>query len=215
MSIHNLTDAAPALSDRPTRTSRHWLEPLTAAVDCVLVAALVHLGGCLHYLATNDAFGMDDTTTELAGMLTALFLFVNLMRNRYQIGNYLSGKGQMAAAFSAWNITIVAFLVLLFLARIVDNYSRAVILATYLAGIPVIGLSRAAIVRLIAAGSRTGRIAAERIFLIGREDEVMSFAERYKPWHLGTAIVDVAFLKTQPDQAGARAALAADLAAAA
>ncbi|MBD3848408.1 undecaprenyl-phosphate glucose phosphotransferase [Bosea sp. SSUT16] len=215
MSVDHLRQAPLALPRGPARSWRHWLGLLTAACDGVLVVALVYAMDWSTDLAMQGSFQVDERTPELAGTLAALFVFVNLMRGRYQIGNYLSTKGQVAAAFSAWNIAFVAFLVLLVLAKIADHYSRAVLLTSYLAGIPAIVLTRSAIVRLISAGSRTGRITSERVFLIGREKEVMSFVDRCKPWNAGSAIVDVAFLNPQQPRRDPREALAADLAAAA
>jgi Undecaprenyl-phosphate glucose phosphotransferase len=55
-------------------------------------------------------------------------------------------------------------------------------------------------VRLISMASRSGRITAQRVFLIGREAEVMSFVSRHQPWNIGFVISDVAFLRSpSPD----------------
>lgn len=213
MSVNDMSGLPQALPDNRTGIWRLWLGPLTAASDAIVVAALVYAVSFAYHLGATGQSGVDRSTPELAAVLATLFIFVNLMRGRYQIGNYLSTRGQISSAFAVWNITLVVFVILLFLAKIADHYSRAVIVTTYLSGIPVIALSRSAVVRLVAAGSRAGRITAERAFLIGREANIMSFVSRHKPWHMGFAVTDVAFLKSS-GEAGS-AALAADLAAAA
>ncbi|MCO5093553.1 undecaprenyl-phosphate glucose phosphotransferase [Bosea sp. (in: a-proteobacteria)] len=210
MSIDHLSGVSQTAPGRRPGLWRLWIGPLTAAGDAAVVAALVYGMSFGYYLAATGMPGIDRSAPELAAMLATLFVFVNLMRGRYRIGNYLSTQGQMGSAVAVWNITLLVFVVLLFLAKIADHYSRAVIVATYLGGIPVIALSRAAVVRLIAAGSRAGRITAERAFLIGREANVMAFVSRHKPWLAGFSVNDVAFLKP----GGGAAALAADLAAA-
>jgi Undecaprenyl-phosphate glucose phosphotransferase len=212
MSVNDLRGMPQALPDNQSGLWRLWLGPITAASDAVVVASLVYAVSFAYHLSAIGRPGVDRSTPELAAMLAALFVFVNLMRRRYQIANYLSKQGQIGSAFAVWNITMVAFLALLFLAKIADHYSRAVIVATYLSGIPIIALSRSAVVRVVSAGSRAGRITAERAFLIGREANIMSFVSRHKPWHMGFAVTDVAFLKSS-GEAGS-AALAADLAAA-
>ncbi len=212
MSVNDLRGMPQALPDNRWSVWRLWLGPLTAASDAAVVAALVCAVSFAYHLGATGLPGVDRSTRELAAMLATLFVFVNLMRGRYQIGNYLAAQGQMGSAFAVWNITMVAFLALLFLAKIADHFSRAVMVATYFSGVPVIALSRSIVVRLVAAGSRSGRITAERAFLIGREANIMSFVSRHKPWHMGFAVTDVAFLKS-PDGTGT-AALAADLAAA-
>lgn len=212
MSVNDLHGTLLTEPESRPRLWRCWLGPLMAASDWAIVASLVYLGSIAHALAAFGALVPGPATPELSVMLATLFVFINLMRGRYQLTNYLSTRGQIASAFGVWNIAMVAFLVLVFLAKIADQYSRSVILATYLLGIPIIALSRSLIVQWVIANSRSGRITAERVFLIGREETVMSFVARHKPWHAGLALVDVAFLK--PNYDGKAAALTADLAAA-
>lgn len=214
-SIDNLGDVRSARIEGPFRTARHWLGPLMAAFDGAIVTALVYAVCAIYALVVYDSFGLNRGTPELAGMLAAVFVFVNLMRGRYQLSNYLSVKRQGSAAIAAWTITLLALVVFLFLAKIADQYSRGAIAAVYLVGIPVIAGSRSLLARAVAAVSRSGRITAERIFLIGHEAQVMSFVERHKPWHLGSTVVDVAFLKAPAPGRDGGVKLAADLAAAA
>ncbi len=215
MSVDHLGRVALVRPRRKAGNWRHWLGPATALCDVAVVAGLAYAATVANDLAHYGVLRWDGPARELAGMLAALFLFVNLMRGRYRVDRYLSPRGQMMASFSAWNITLMAFMVLLFLAKIADHYSRVAILATYLAGIPAVALCRSAIAAVVASGNRSGRLTTERIFLIGREKDVMSFVSHAKPWNAGNAIVDIAFLQPTPPNRDPRAALAADLAAAA
>lgn len=213
MSVNEFGETMLAVPERRSLIWRHWLGPLMAVSDAAVVLSLVYLAATVYSLVVAGLPIPHDATPELAAMLAALFVFTNALRGRYQIENYLSARGQVASAFAVWNITMVAFLALVVLAKIAEHYSRAVIIATYLTGIPVIALSRSLIVRLVSNGSKTGRITAERVFLIGREENVMSFVGRHKPWDAGLTITDVAFLR--PDRSCDPATLAADLAVAA
>ncbi len=222
-SIDNPTFGALQAAEERPNARRHWVAPATAAIDALVVVGIVHLASVAYHLGVYDHPGNPQITAELAGMLAAIFVFTNLLRGRYQVANYLTAQGQVAAAVAVWNITMIAFIAIVFLAKIVDQYSRAVVLATYLTGIPLVTLARIGIVRAISVASRNGRITTQRVFLIGREAEVMSFVSRHRPWDVGFAIVDVAFLRpnharrSSDPQRGAelRAAFAADVAAAA
>lgn len=193
-SVNDLNYAGVTAADERANAWRHWIGLVTALTDGVVVLAIVSLASVVYHLQAYGHFGDVRITRELAMMIAAIFVFTNVMRGRYQLSNYLSTKGQMASAFAVWNITLVAFIAIAFLAKIVDHYSRAVVLVTYLAGIPLITLARAGIARIVSMASKTGRITTERVFLIGREPDVMSFASRHQPWNMGFAIVDVAFL---------------------
>lgn len=213
MTVNELNLATGTVNEERVHGLRHWLWLVTALTDGFVVMVTVGLVSLGYHLQAYGAAPADQITLELATMLAAIFVFVNAMRGRYQFTSYLSTKGQIASAFTAWNVTLIAFLAILFLAKIVDHYSRVVILASYLAGIPVVALVRSAMVRTVTAASKTGRITSERVFLIGREPDVMSFVSRHQPWNVGFAIVDVAFLRgDDARRAGDPArALAADL----
>lgn len=216
MSVNDLNYAAAAADER-ANAWRHWIGLVTALTDAIVVLTIVSLASVVYHLQVYGHFGDVRITRELAMMIAAIFVFTNVMRGRYQLGNYLSTKGQIASAFTVWNITMVAFIAVAFLAKIVDHYSRAVVLVTYLAGIPLITLARAGIARIISIASKTGRITTERVFLIGREPDVMSFVSRHQPWNMGFAIIDVAFLHSNDARRinDPIAALKADLATAA
>ena len=214
MRVNDLDYEVATAADQRANALRHWIGLITALVDAATVATVVAGTSIVYHFAAYRHLGNDKVTVELASMIAAIFVFTNMMRGRYRLENYLSTKGQIASAFAVWNLTMIAFVAIVFMAKINDQYSRAVVVATYLAGAPLIALARSAIVRTISMASKTGRITSERVFLIGRESEVMSFVSRHQPWNIGFSIVDVAFLRSNDPRRinDPQAALAADLA---
>jgi Undecaprenyl-phosphate glucose phosphotransferase len=214
MSVNDLNYARATATEERANAWRHWIGLVTALIDAVVVLAIVAFASVAYHLLAYGHPGDRRITLELATMVSAIFVFTNVLKGRYQLGNYLSTKGQIAQAFTVWNVTMVAFIAIVFMAKIVDQYSRAVVFVTYLAGIPLISLARSGVVRTISMASKTGRITSERVFLIGREQDVMSFVSRHQPWNIGFAIVDVAFLRSNDARRinDPAAALAADLA---
>jgi len=154
MTVNDLNLAVGAAPQERASLWRYGLWLIIAATDAIVVMATVSLVSLGYHLQAYGHGPAEHVTLELASMLAAIFVFTNAMRGRYQIANYLSTKGQIASAFSVWNVTMVAFIAILFLAKIVDHYSRAVILASYLAGIPVIALARSGMARAISIASR-------------------------------------------------------------
>jgi Undecaprenyl-phosphate glucose phosphotransferase len=215
VSIDDLNFAAVAASEGRSRQLRYGIGPLTALVDLASVLGVVGLASISYHMLVYGHMGNIEITINLATLIAAIFLFGNMMQGRYRLANYLSAKGQIETAFNIWNITMVAFIAIAFMAKVIDDFSRAVVIVTYLAGIPLIALARSGVVRVISMASRSGRITAQRVFLIGREAEVMSFVSRHQPWNMGFAIADVAFLRSpSPDTPKERqeADMAADLA---
>jgi Undecaprenyl-phosphate glucose phosphotransferase len=196
--------------------NRHWRAIVAvgaAAADFLAVAAIVIFTSLAYHEIVYDHRGSAQLTTELAVFIASIFVFTNLLQRRYRLMRYLAPRGQVVEAFNSWNLTIVAFIAIGFLAKVIDNYSRAVVVITYFAGIPLVALMRWWVVRSIAAASKTGRLVAQRVMLIGRESDVMSFMARHQPWNSGLMIQHMVVLTEgaeTPEQA--EADLQADLA---
>lgn len=179
-----------------------------AAADFAAVAAIVVGSHVLyHALAYGDP-GNLAVASELVAVIGGLFVFINLLQRRYRISRYLNAKGQLTEAFNAWNVTFVAFIAVAFLVKRVDDYSRAAIVLTYLVGAPLITLARWHVVKVVLRWTRAGRIAAQRVLLVGGKSEIISFISRHVPWNMGLVIQDAIALReprgrTTPEEAEA------------
>src|SRR5262249_28449859 len=94
------------------------------------------------------------------------------------------------------------------------DYSRGAIILFYVTGLPTILTVRYALVHTVLLGSRLGLVAAQRIFLVGRDEDINAFLRRYQPWDLGLQTVGTARLTPVPAGASTaerRQALEADL----
>jgi Undecaprenyl-phosphate glucose phosphotransferase len=166
----------------------------TALLDFVAVLAVVVLAAVSYHLVVYAHTGDWAVTAELALFVASIFVFTNMLQRRYRVTRYLNAKGQIAEAFNVWNVTMVAFIAVGFLAKTIDTYSRAVVLLTYLAGVPLVALTRYWVVRLVTVASKTGRISAQRVLLVGREADVMAFVSHHQPWNSGLMIEELVIL---------------------
>ena len=213
MSVNDLNYAEAIRRDERAQAWRHGVGLATAAIDALVVLAIVGGVSVTYHLLAYGEYGDRRVTLQLAGLIAGTFVLINIVRERYVLASYLSTKGQIGAAFTVWNLTLAVFIAVAFIAGIGDRFSRAVVIATWVAGAPLVALARSAVVRAISVASKTGRFASERVFLIGREADVMSFVSRHQPWNMGFVIVDVAFLRSNDPRRinDPHAALAADL----
>jgi Undecaprenyl-phosphate glucose phosphotransferase len=206
----------PAISK--SQTGLHWRALVGVGIalfDVIAVLAVVVTASLGYHVIAYNHFGDFYVTLELAVFISAIFVFTNLLQRRYRLTRYLSTKGQVLEAFNVWNVTIVAFIAIGFLAKVIDNYSRAVVLMTYIGGIPLIALARWWVVKIVSVASKTGRISAQRVLLVGREADVTSFMTRHQPWNMGLMIEDMVILREPKGAAEAsekETLLAADLA---
>lgn len=178
---------------------RRWLISwLTALADFVVVFGTVATVSIVYHMLASGFWGNMEVMTQLALTLSFVFVFTNLMQRRYKITKYLAVEGQIVEAFNVWNVAMLAFAAVAFMTKVIDNYSRAVILLTYLVGIFLVPLSRYFISHVISVGTKTGRIAAQRVLLVGSAEEVTSFMTRHQPWNSGLMIQEILIIDSEP-----------------
>lgn len=213
--VQNWKPLLAATGDRNVSNWRHLVSIGATLVDFIAVLGIVWTASVCYHLVIYQHLGNFALTVELAVFIASIFCFTNMLQRRYRLTRHLTNKGQMVEAFNVWNVTMVAFIAIGFLAKVGDNYSRGVIVLTYLTGIPLIALARWWVVKIISIASKTGRIAAQRVLLVGRDAEMASFMTRHQPWNMGLMIQDLVSLRQPAPGATAaerEALLAADLA---
>lgn len=193
---------------RRAPTGQHLIGLALAIVDCLAVFAAVSVSCALYDLAAPHDGRHAAAKLEL--MLAVIFFFASLIMGHYQIGSYLTLKGRIGNAASTWTFTMIAFVSVLLLGEMLEDYDRFLILSAYVGSLPVIVLARTGLVRAISFASRAGHITVQRISLTGGRAEVMSFIDKHEPMQNGFAIVDVALLRTGRDSASTAADLAGD-----
>jgi Undecaprenyl-phosphate glucose phosphotransferase len=181
--------------------SRWWITigRRMVGVACVLADALAIITvscvtGAIYHQLLYDTSGSLADFAEVGLAAALIFVLPGIVHGEYELSHYLSFKAHVRRATTLWNITLLCLLMLGFLIKSTDGYSRGAIILFYVSGLPTILLVRYAAVRTVILGNRTGLLAAQRIFLIGRDDDINAFLRRYQPWDLGLQTVGTARL---------------------
>jgi len=170
-----------------------------ADLSAIVTTAIVV--GWAYHLAALGGPPANDYLLQI-GVAVALFVLLpNALRQEYQIANYLDFRGHASRCFQLWNLAFAAALLLGFLTKTSDNFSRGTVVLFYAAGFLSLISTRYLLVRIAQISSKIGAAAARRIFLVGSEEEVMAFASRHQPWNLGMEIAGVAILPAGDDSA--------------
>jgi Undecaprenyl-phosphate glucose phosphotransferase len=187
--------------------ARAYFSLLAAATDAaaIIVSALL-IGWAYHLVALGEQ-PLNENLLQVGSVITLFFVLPNMMRGEYAIGSFLDFRGHAGRTFQLWNIAFVAAIVLGFMTKTSMIFSRGTVLLFYAGGFLALTAGRYLLVRVVQIGSKTGTVAARRIFLVGFEEEVMSFATRHQPWNLGMEIVGVQVIPRHEDLAAAADAL--------
>jgi Undecaprenyl-phosphate glucose phosphotransferase len=202
--------------------ANRWSGPIgrrTVAAACILADVIVIITiSCLtgliyHRLLYGDVGSFLDFA-EVGLVASIIFVLPGIVHGEYELSHYLSWKPHIRRATTLWNIALLCLLMLGFLIKTTGEYSRGAIILFYLVGLPTILTVRYALVHAVLLGSKLGLLATQRIFLIGRDEDINAFLRRYQPWDVGLQTVGTARLTPLPASASAaerRQVLEADL----
>ena len=165
-----------------------------ASCDAIVILGAAMLAGSLY------APGTDDHNAGVLGVAVAvLFVVPSLLRHDYAITRYLTFRGHAKETLLVWMIAIVCALVLAFMTKTSDAYSRGATLLLVVAGYGGIMGLRAVLVHIVTSRADAGRIAGRNIFLVGDEAMIQAFMLRHDPSHAGLRLVGASVLRPDPD----------------
>ena len=169
--------------------TRNVVSVAAILADAVAIIAVAVLTGTAYHLAAYGDVGPWRSFVEIGCVATSIFVLPSAIHGDYALANYLTFKPHVRRVFTLWNVTFLCLLTLGFLAKMTDVYSRGTMILFYAGGLPTLLLVRYALVQTVLLGSRLGLVSAQRVFLIGGEDDIATFLNRYEPWNFGLFVV--------------------------
>jgi Undecaprenyl-phosphate glucose phosphotransferase len=214
ISVPGAISASEGVSRRNRAASaRAYFSAFAALADAGLIFASALAVGWAYHLVALGQEPFNENLVQIGAVIGLFFVLPNAMRQEYAIGNFLDFRGHVRRSFQLWNVAFMAAIVLGFMTKTSMIFSRGTVGLFYIGGFVALAAGRYTLVRLVQIGSKTGVVAARRIFLVGFEDEVMAFATRHQPWNLGMQIVGARVIPQGDDTAAADALLEAQRAA--
>jgi Undecaprenyl-phosphate glucose phosphotransferase len=194
-----LLEDLPHLAENAAHQNRAAFERAYFSVFAVLtdaftiISSALIIGWTYHLIALGES-PLNENLFQIGAVIALFILIPNVVRNEYAVGNFLTFDGHTFRSFHLWNLAFAAAIILGFLTKTSLIFSRGTVVLFYAWGFLSLVAGRYLLVRLVQRSSKTGTIAARRIFLFGFEDEVMAFATKHQPWNLGMQIIGTAVL---------------------
>jgi Undecaprenyl-phosphate glucose phosphotransferase len=157
--------------------------------DIVIVVGISTLMGFIYHKTAYDDMGPLRSFIGVGATAAGIFVLPGIFRGEYDLTHYLTFRPHIRRAFTYWHVTIVSLLVLGFLTRLTEDYSRGSLVLFYLVGLPAVLAVRYALVSTVILGSKVGLVTAQRVFLIGSGEDISAFVQRYQPWNFGLQMV--------------------------
>ena len=202
-----------------TITPRRWAAmvrnafgPFVLLADVIAIVAVAGITGAVYHKVVYGAADDSLYFFEVGALAASIFVLPNIFRGEYTLTNYFSFRPHVRRSLHLWHVTFLCLLAIGFLTKMTDVYSRGATILFYVTGFPALVLTRWLLVSAVVAGSKTGLVTAQRVFLVGNSGGIINFLRRHKPWNLGLHVVGTAPLSVAPSALDASATLRADLA---
>jgi Undecaprenyl-phosphate glucose phosphotransferase len=178
---------------------RFTLALIAGATDAAtVILASVGTGVLYHLLAYGEPGPLDDYV-KVGLMAALLYLIPCFYRDEYQIARNLKFDLNPAQIARYWTFAFICLVILGFLSKTSVLYSRGWLVLFYATGLVALICVYALRIMAFDAANRLGLIAGQRLFLVGSEEDVRAFTQRYNLLNLGCRIVGLGYLPSATD----------------
>ncbi|MEA2839316.1 MAG: hypothetical protein QOF41_646 [Methylobacteriaceae bacterium] len=193
------TGWAQAMPNKNTALLRGTFAVMATLADVGAITLTAIIIGNVYHAVAYGVQGMTENFLQLGLFIALIFTMSNVMRQEYSIARYLSFSGHGRRSLVLWNIAFIGALASAFVTKTTADWSRVTFVCFYIFGFVALCLTRAALVHFVKASAAAGGVSARRVFLVGFEDDMHKFIERYSPWTAGLHIVAASVLRKDGD----------------
>ena len=188
----------PAGKMRPnTATVRMLYAALTLFCDFAAIMVSAAIAGWLYHQLAYDRSTAFAEYLQYGYAVAFLVVFPAALRGEYTIKNYLQYRGHLRRVALYWMMAFITALALAFLTKTSADISRGSAVLFFVGGFGALAGIRLVLVRIVQEQAATGQAANRRVFVVGFEEDIRVFNERYEPWRLGIDIVYSAILRSE------------------
>ncbi len=165
---------------------------------CTILTVTVVTAGLYHLLAYGS-FAHVNAYVTFAVLLAAIYIPLQVARGQYTTGTVLADGRNVPSIFTAWNYAFLVLLIAGFLTKRTEDFSRAAIVLTYVAGFGALSLVREGIFALARHGYARGLLTGRPVMLIGDREALHRFHDAYDPAALGLRVICETELPASPE----------------
>jgi Undecaprenyl-phosphate glucose phosphotransferase len=183
--VNTMTDHASASQNATRWSSASWFNLSRGALsvsmlvaDMAAIITMFCVIGIVYHLTVHQQLISPFTFLNVGFLAGCTFSITSLVRGDYTVANILFVRSRFLQIVNLWNLTFILLLVLGFITKTVEHYSRGTFLLIYVLTPPVLTGLRMVVARFALMASQSGLIHFRRIFLFGTKESIAEFTER-------------------------------------
>ncbi len=185
------------LPRRSRAVVRACLSASVAAADSAAIVAmtlLVEFGYC--FGALDETVWVSEVRgLQLSALLCLIIVPTNALREEYSLDGLMAQKPNLQRMASLWLVAWAAVLVVGFLTKTTNDYSRIVSITVFAVGLPALLLTRTLVTRHVRRGLTGASPSASRVHLVGYEEDIARFYAGNEAEDLGLRVVGTSYLR--------------------
>lgn len=160
------------------------------AETAAIIAAAVASSALYHFVAYGSAF-IRHPHFELGAALAVVFALISFFRDDYRASQYIAGRKAFRRVLQGYSLAFVTVIVLAFLTKSSDGFSRGAAVLFFLFGLVVVPATRSFISQTIRHVTRAGWFSAGRVMIVGFEPDLAHVLDNSSPQEQGFDVIGV------------------------
>ena len=197
------------VSRRNTALARALLTASAALIELFVVLCAALIGETFYHGFAHGWSGLIPPNMRLCSLVALLFVLSNASRGDYRIPDFLASHVNGWRLFTVWSTSFLIALAFSFLTKSTGEFSRAGVVLFYVAGYVAIYVTRLALRHIARGATVAGGVASRRVLLVGFEESIKTFTQRYQPSASGMNVVAAIGLREEAESIDDDLALAA------
>jgi Undecaprenyl-phosphate glucose phosphotransferase len=132
---------------------------------------------------------------RLSALLSLVIVATTALRSEYNLDNVIARKANIQRVASLWLVAWAALLVVSFMTKTTNDYSRIVSIGIFLLGLPTLMTTRDLMTRVVRRRLTAGSASVSRVHLVGYEEDITRFYAANESENLGLRIVGTSYLR--------------------
>ncbi len=196
-------------SRRNTALARALLAAAAALIELFVVLCAALIAETFYHGFAYGWSGLIPPSMRLCSLVALLFVLSNASRGDYRIPDFLASRVNGWRLFTVWSTSFLIALAFSFLTKSTGEFSRAGVVLFYVAGYVAIYVTRLALQHIARGATAAGGVASRRVLLVGFEESIKTFTQRYQPSASGMNVVAAIGLRDEAESIDDDLALAA------